>query len=761
MIRKPKSKSNIRQKKIIVPDNDDEPDLPSMQVHHPLELSNDDQLDNRPEDNKKANDDEEDLTYLAAAKSKISAAKKKGAAKKGSNMMSSTSSSKGQRTFNISFDDEEDVEEFKIKKSAASRRMAKAKLNKELVITPESLDTDNRYGNGSSGGADYSAEGLKALRESQLSRKPPPVPEDSGSSRKVTFAVEDECVIPDAAAIHAARKLREQKRAAAMAGEAAPSSSSSSDFISLNGTETLKPKKYESRLVDEDQEIEGEEAFEDQQGDRFAFGGTAAKDADARRKEEFRENLVEAQEEEVEDEEVRKWEAEQMKKGALAQQDQWEAEQKRKEKQAKSVRRTAPIPEPTALPTLPSLTSLLSTHLTHLTLSTNESREAMDNLTTSLSISQQKQTSLTQTVKKRAETYDWFQKMRTYVEDFAGFLDAKIPVLERVENVIDEAGSEETKRGCEKRWRVLDDWLEGFTDFRAPADSSLSPQQKHQQRTARQKAWENRHQERLRRRSDTQTTPTSNDDEISTDNSDFSDTESSLELQSNMESALDTLHTLFADASPDFTHIPRVKSRFAEWRAEHRDEFERAYVGLSLVGIWEVFLRSEMAAWKPFKEPIDLESMTWHRELVTFDLSPPEPSRGGGDEAHADQTTVLTKLVEKCVVPRVKKIVAGEGFDPFSKRGTDRAIGVLREVGGYVDVRGAAFKGLITAFELRLDQVVTTLWERYGGLHNASATTANRIKLWHELPPTGSERTHRKRALRLFLKLYKNVWVWR
>ena len=64
--------------------------------------------------------------------------------------------------------------------------------------------------------SDYSAESLRALKAGQLHK--PPAPSTDNLSVNDVFSSEMKD-IPDAAAIHAARKLREERRAAGIIGE--------------------------------------------------------------------------------------------------------------------------------------------------------------------------------------------------------------------------------------------------------------------------------------------------------------------------------------------------------------------------------------------------------------------------------------------------------------------------------------------------------------------------------------------------------------
>ncbi len=94
--------------------------------------------------------------------------------------------------------------------------------------------------------------------------------------------------IPDAAAIYEAKKLREQKRSV-QKQVAKQSTDMQVDYI------PIKETKYESRLVTEDQEVEGLEAFEDNQDTQIHFGATTLMEANVKRKQEFQDNLNQVQ----------------------------------------------------------------------------------------------------------------------------------------------------------------------------------------------------------------------------------------------------------------------------------------------------------------------------------------------------------------------------------------------------------------------------------------------------------------------------------
>ena len=224
----------------------------------------------------------------------------------------------------LSFDDDiaDDGEVFKVKKSKESRRLAK-KIEQERK-KKDKIDEKGSVGDGSfDQGQDDADEKLAALRAelSKMAREDEEVSDnddvdsvESGSIKKepvtnsnIKKSISD-ISIPDAATIHAARKRREMAR------------QTEQEFIPLDDT-----KRYEGtfastgRLVRED-----ENDVSDDEGEEGAITFSVARKRgfpalDRRREVEAALANQELEEksdnEEVEDEELKRWEDEQIRKG--------------------------------------------------------------------------------------------------------------------------------------------------------------------------------------------------------------------------------------------------------------------------------------------------------------------------------------------------------------------------------------------------------------------------------------------------------------
>ncbi|KAJ3327507.1 hypothetical protein HDU93_001904, partial [Gonapodya sp. JEL0774] len=215
----------------------------------------------------------------------------------------------------LSFGDEENADtepEFKIKKSSASRRFGQS-----ADVFKSAFPTDD----GAAESRRYDAQSLLALKKESTAARPTGLLTSSQSpipglpfQPPSTDAI-DVDLIPDAAKIYAARKLREQRRL--NPEQASSRGSASDDFVPLDGRSgAVSTHLRESRLVTEDQEDEGEEAFEDHAGDTIAFGTKDKKRLRQERRAGIVSHLTEAQQDEdEEDEDLDEWKREHIRKG--------------------------------------------------------------------------------------------------------------------------------------------------------------------------------------------------------------------------------------------------------------------------------------------------------------------------------------------------------------------------------------------------------------------------------------------------------------
>ncbi|TPX40917.1 hypothetical protein SeMB42_g03589 [Synchytrium endobioticum] len=602
----------------------------------------------------------------------------------------SAGSKTGLKTSVLSFgvDEDEDGREFKVKKSAASRRMAHSKVNQDSTPDLDCSVTPR---------LDYSQAGLEALKKSQLNRPQSAVADtdmgtDSNAAPQFPAVMDD--AIPDAAAIFAARKLREQKRndaAGVGAGKLVGLGSKSGGgyYISLDAKESedaddqetaASSTKMESRLVTEEQDGDGAEPFEDYEGDTITFGAAAVKEAEAKRKQQFQAELIEAQDDE--DDAGRIWEEEQLRRVAQIQQRQKTV----KEPTAKpAVRELVHIPNVSPLPTMNGVVARINVLLNTLQESHAQHQSQISQAKADLEVSKRAEIALRKDISRASDRYTYFQEFKTYVNDLAEFLDDKFRELESLEAEYHRILLEQSTSVASRRDVLLDDWLSDFSSFVSADAEGME---------ARKAAYAEKHARRMALQTASSNNEASTDDEA----------DEGLHIPEQKDIARGMHKLLFADTLDEFCSIPIIKSKFENWKFTFRHEYDQSFGGLSMPGVFELFVRHELLAWEPFNFYLDLEKMNWHEALMGYGMDP-----DAMEVTEDEDVKLLSKIVEKVVIPRM--IARVELYDPFSSKQTNIALRLVGQMLNYTESDSKPFKSLVTAFEVRIDSVVSGIVE--------------------------------------------------
>lgn len=75
-----------------------------------------------------------------------------------------------------------------------------------------------------------------------------------------------------------------------------------------------------------------------------------------------------------------------------------------------------------------------------------------------------------------------------------------------------------------------------------------------------------------------------------------------MDLNTAVTTMQSNLDKLFDDVQVDIWREAElgVGPRFLEWLSKYRDEYEKSYAGLSMIGVWEFWARVELSIWNPF-----------------------------------------------------------------------------------------------------------------------------------------------------------------
>ncbi|KDE06831.1 hypothetical protein MVLG_02867 [Microbotryum lychnidis-dioicae p1A1 Lamole] len=592
----------------------------------------------------------------------------------------------------------------------------------------------------------YSSEYLQELKSATLSTPPPPPITTTSTtshdgltlskfaSRFATLddptAQPESSPIPTTAAIASAKARRERIRT-----QGPPN-----DFISLE----IAPSKSgsQSRLVREDDDL-GDDGM-DRRAD-FESSLPLGKKATMVKRREEKEGMMrlidEAEEEmeEEDDEEVREWEERQLAR----------VNERRGAEEQTSAQPTyvpTPIPQTSTLPTLSNVQARLSAGLNTLESSRTLDVAALNHFEKERNELDTQEGELRSEATRIEEKNRWFNDFKNFIEDVAAFLDEKFPALEKIEKENLAIQKERYEIVSRRRFEDDSDDVALFTGASVPSVFSLDPQASPEDdedkdgeeeevdemgrstrrtedrfgprsgaRVARRSARERRLESRkalyqpngIVSTAEEDSAMWTDDDLISADSADLADALTFLQ---------DLRKALFEDVRVDDFRDPNlgIRKKFEEWRSTYREDYENAYGGLALVGVWEFWARVEMALWNPFgidqlaRTPSGLDSYHWHSSLTAFGHAS-HPNGGADDDSHMDEddappdesAEVVNALVTSVVIPRLIAL-AKASYDPWSKKQTMKALALVDEVSYCVETTSPKFESLVQAFLTRL-----------------------------------------------------------
>ncbi|CAO3653362.1 unnamed protein product [Cunninghamella echinulata] len=654
----------------------------------------------------------------------------------------------------LSFDETEEGDgndTFLVKKSKASRRLAAGR--KLRVPDPSTSPETNNTPSPSTYNDDY----LASLRAST-----PTIPSNLKNVTLMNDNVDDNdliaekfpstmsaklgnTAIPDANAIHAAKKKRELLRQGIKVVD------NEDDFIPIDDSG--------SRLVHEDDEIGNDEGgYEQYVGDNITLDKKEAKKLEQDRRQNVRDMIEDAQELDSDDEDddedemnqVERWEKDLIKHGGIRV--KYEEEKVIDPFATPKDYHPAIIPESTAIPTLDDVLKrldLISNDITH-TMKQYESQltDSQKNIT-DLKLSGD---DLDREIVRGSKRFDYFQSLSNTVNDLGEFLDVKIPELEQLENEAHDIIATKKEIVEQRRWLDDMDLLKSFTEIpkHLLEDDTEMEEEDEFGRTKESlysdKSRKRRQTERQVRVSKLELPPTdqNEDDKIIQDIGYWSDDElpeSSLEKKNEIldDIQFNKLDKLFDDVTDDFKTLEAVKSRFESWKTEFYEDYKMAFGSLSLPAAFEFYVRCELVAWDPFSDPIEFDTMNWHKSLSNYGIIE-------GDDQHEDaDVELLNKVIEKVILKKLQKLL--DVWNPISSKETRYAIQAIEQLSYYVEKHERSYQNLLMAVELSIEKPL---------LKYAQITEACKLLV-------GDENNEKDKQLFIWrqLKYLKNLILWK
>ncbi|XP_051870804.1 PAX3- and PAX7-binding protein 1 [Pristis pectinata] len=283
--------------------------------------------------------------------------------------------------------------------------------------------------------------------------------------------------------------------------------------------------------------------------------------------------------------------------------------------------------------------------------------------------------------------YRFFQEMRGYVRDLLECFNEKVPLVNELETAMHQLLKQRATRFVQRRQDDIKDESSEYSSHSsktvmAPSLDSFGRDRALYQENAKQRRIAEREARRARRRlareqagkmAEHHEGLSSDDEETSTDITSF-----------NMENdrIVSESRKVFEDVLDDFCTLDSIKTRFEVWRQMYYTHYKDAYIGLCLPKLLNPLIRLQLIKWNPFEPNCrDFESMLWFESLLFYGCE-------GGQNPQMDDvdTYLLPAIVEKVVLPKLTGL-AEKVWDPLSTSQTSRLVKLLLKlVEGYPSV---------------------------------------------------------------------------
>ncbi|VDK71787.1 unnamed protein product [Litomosoides sigmodontis] len=484
--------------------------------------------------------------------------------------------------------------------------------------------------------------------------------------------------IPDAQTVYEARKKREKMRLVGSNGQ-----------IPLDDVQRLKDKSVaRSRLIRED---ENDLSDEDPDGGRFySLKGLAADDDERRRNEHMdflaHEGGESDDDREQSDEEVTRWEREQMKKGVSSHKvEMLERERAKMEAVMKAIRSSIELPlenreqlpmemdvdfpetdmlsmsqagrvsGQTTVVSLKKVLSRLQQRKKDGKESVNAREVEFERTNTQIQENKEMINKLQMEEPRIRERFQVFQDMRAYARDLLECLSEKIGEVKDLESRMAEILDGRARR---LRIRRRNDVHDMYDECSAAA-AGRPLHQRAPEITQRAAEREARRSRRRRMRENT-LEGVSHEEGLSTD-----DEETNSEIvarQQSIDEIRAAANVVFIDALDDFCRIDRILSRFVDWLAHDEESFTNAYIHLCIPKLISLFIRLELIDWGPLEnDSRPMNSMRWYEDLLTC-----AATSSNINVEHPVIVSLVPLCIERVVLWKITDLIR-ERWDPLSQ----------------------------------------------------------------------------------------------
>jgi GC-rich sequence DNA-binding factor len=181
------------------------------------------------------------------------------------------------------------------------------------------------------------------------------------------------------------------------------------------------------------------------------------------------------------------------------------------------------------------------------------------------------------------------------------------------------------------------------------------------------------------------------------------------------EDAREAGSCVLRDAGAEFASMAPVKAKSEEWKTRFPKTYRDAFMSASTPQLFAPFVRLELLSWSPLHAPATatdaapnqpaapIDGMSWYSELFDYGMSAAQGADADADDADGN---LVPTLIEKLVAPVVDHAVR-ECWDPSSVEQSRRLSGVVKEMLVYLEPgECGAMADLLTSVKKKLREMV-------------------------------------------------------
>ncbi|GFS26357.1 PAX3- and PAX7-binding protein 1-like [Elysia marginata] len=267
--------------------------------------------------------------------------------------------------------------------------------------------------------------------------------------------------------------------------------------------------------------------------------------------------------------------------------------------------------------------------------------------------------------------YRFFQELRGYVRDLVECLNEKVPVINDLENRVNNLLKARAERLVKRRQQDIQDQCRDYMTSTASVkvDSVASEEQMRQRRAAEREARRAR-----RRRAREGKSISGHYDGLSSDDEDSSQS-LVIKFDNEIESIKQTRQSLFEDVVEEFASPESVKENFERWKFTYGDTYREAYIGLCMPKLLNPFIRTDLILWNPLDtNNVDFEDSSWFNTIIFMGYRDGEKIDRSDDDLR-----ILPSVVDKLILPKLTFLVQ-DVWDPMSTTQTARLVNLTMKL---------------------------------------------------------------------------------